>query len=854
MNGDVRRWGGWWPWAAVGGITLSVIATMVIGLLGPSVVVPPLPGPAWQPPYSLDVHPGGRLVVALEAAAVILGVLGLTAGLIALRRGWRPDPRVLLLAGCAAAVVLALLPPSGSADHLNYAAYGRMVTLGHDPYATGAMALPGDPIADSVEVPWREEPSVYGPVATATQALASLVGGESVRLTVFVLAILNALAFAATGLLLHRFTREDRAWQARAALLWTANPLVIYQLLAGLHVDTLAVVFVIGALVIGARTRMNASAPASRKKADPSAAEARRGTDDPAPKAPTKTDDTAVGGHTETAGSVAEASAGTNGTVAGEASGSVAGAERAAVGGRTGTDGTAVGSRTETAGSVSGAPAGTGGTVAGAGGVAVGGRAGVGGSVDGGRAGAGGPVLRGRVGWASGVLLGLGIAVKVNVGLVSLGPAWALRRSPKRLAVVAGTAAITVLVAYFLAGPHALDQVLHASKSLSLATPWRLVQHGLQGLVGEGSAYRGWIQAGSLLVLLLLALAFTRALSSFSLRPRRLPHRHRSRRARTPGALDTATAPETPSSASSTDAFNPPWRKSPPQEDTAASSGEAAPEHAALPSGGSLFEETGLPSDETGPTRTAALRGLGGHVTLPVGEPVAGQAGSPSGEAGPGQHAVPLSEEVLRRHAALPTGEALFGRVGVPPREVGLEGSAAPSGESSPAESAAPSGETSAEHTAESSDAGASGGGLPGRTAARARGTRAERATASAGIAASGDGVLLEGGDEAARVAVAVVAAWLFATPYALPWYDGLGFALLAMVTATPLDGFMTARLAILSLAYVPARQKEMPDDLQWLVTTWRGQIVPWLLLALTIAVGWWALRAAKRPAGSRRG
>jgi hypothetical protein len=473
-----------------GGIALSLMLTIAIGALGPSAVVPRLPGPAWQPPYSLDVHPGGHLVIAMEAAAILLGASGLGAGLLALRRGWAPDPRRLLIAGCLAAAVLAFLPPSGSADHLNYAAYGRMVVLGHDPYTTGASALRGDPVAGAVEIPWQEEPSVYGPVATAVQALASLIGGDSVRLTVFVLAVVNALAFVVTAMLLHRFARRDRAGQARAALLWTVNPLVIYQLVAGMHVDTLAIVFVVAALAAGGAGRW----------------------------------------------------------------------------------------------------------------------------------------------WAVGPLLGLGIAVKVNAGLVALGPAWELRRRPGKLALVAGTAALTVLAAYLLAGPHSLDQVLHASKAISWATPWHLLQHGLQMIFGSG-AYRAWIQVASMLVLVLLAGSLLRAV--------RRPY---------------------------------------------------------------------------------------------------GLTGAPSG------------------HAA-----------------------------------------------------------------------------------------------EAGGVAVAVVVAWLFATPYALPWYDGLAFALLATVAGTALDGFMVAHMAALSLAYLPARQDHQPSDLGWLVTVWRGQVVPWILLALTVALAWWAMTAAGRGS-TRRG
>jgi len=133
---------------------------------------------------------------------------------------------------------LTLVPPFGSSDHLSYAAYGRMLVTGHNPYTTtpAALARLGDPVARAVQ-DWRTSPSDYGSLATGGQALASLIGGTSVRLTVFVLSLLNVIAFAVTGLLLHRLTRGDRARQLRAALLWAANPLLLQVLVAGAHVD-----------------------------------------------------------------------------------------------------------------------------------------------------------------------------------------------------------------------------------------------------------------------------------------------------------------------------------------------------------------------------------------------------------------------------------------------------------------------------------------------------------------------------------------------------------------------------------------------------------------------------------------
>ncbi|MCP2363145.1 hypothetical protein HD597_010165 [Nonomuraea thailandensis] len=492
--------------AATAAICVSILLTITIGLLGPSAMVPSLGGPAWLPPFSLGVDPEPHLVIALAAAAIILGGLGLLGALLTLRRSPGPgssgpgssgpglsgprwlDPRWLVTAGCLAAGILAFLPPSGSGDHLNYAAYGRMVTLGLSPYTHGAVDLPGDPMADAVEEPWREEPSVYGPVATAVQALASWIAGDSLKLTMFVLALVNAAAFIATALLIDRFTRGDPAGRLRAALLWTANPLLLYQLVAGMHVDTLAIACMVAALL--ARSR---------------------------------------------------------------------------------------------------------------------------------------PV-------GAGALLGLGVAVKVNAGLVALGPAWELRRRPARLALMAGCAVMVVVVGYAIVGPEAIAPMTRTSKSISHASPWKLVQGWLQSIVGTGSAYRGEIQIGSLLLLALIAWALL---------------------------------------------------------------------------------------------RLAARRGLLG---------------------------------------------------------------------------------------------GGSGGGL-----------------------------------EAPVVAAGLVVAYLFATPYILPWYDGLAFALLALVAVSALDTFVVVHLLVLSLAYLPARVEGVPADLEWLSKVLRPQLA-WVLLALTAALVVWAWRAAgpvRRPRAS---
>ena len=132
-----------------------------------------------------------------------------------MRRGWVIPAWPIVAAGLAAAVVLALMPPVGSSDPLNDAAYGRMVVTGNDPYVIGA-----DVLADS-GIPWLA-PSRTGAAPRPStgrrdrqQTLASLIGGTSTRLTVFAMSVINLAAFAGTGLLLHR--RRAATGAARCA-------------------------------------------------------------------------------------------------------------------------------------------------------------------------------------------------------------------------------------------------------------------------------------------------------------------------------------------------------------------------------------------------------------------------------------------------------------------------------------------------------------------------------------------------------------------------------------------------------------------------------------------------------------
>jgi hypothetical protein len=184
----------------------------------------------------------------------ILACLGLAGMLWAHSQGWRPDPRRLLMVSAAIVAVMVSLTPVGSSDTASYAAYGRIASLGGNPYTTSPKRWlhlhPGFlPYYHVVGVLWQKQASVYGPVATAIQSFAASIGRANVADTIWVLMILNGLVFIGVGILLLK-TSDD---PVRATLFWTANPVLIVQLVSGGHLDTFVAAAAICAIQVARR-------------------------------------------------------------------------------------------------------------------------------------------------------------------------------------------------------------------------------------------------------------------------------------------------------------------------------------------------------------------------------------------------------------------------------------------------------------------------------------------------------------------------------------------------------------------------------------------------------------------------
>jgi hypothetical protein len=184
-------------------------------------------------------------------ASDILACLGLAGMLWAHSQGWRPDPRRLLLVSSAIVAVMVSLTPVGSSDTASYAAYGRIASLGGNPYTTNPLLGLGRHSAYTLAVGtmWKKQSSVYGPFATVIQSFAASIGGPHVATTIWVLMILNGAVFIGVGYLLLK-TSDD---PLRATLFWTANPVLIQQLVSGGHLDTFVAAAAICAIQVARR-------------------------------------------------------------------------------------------------------------------------------------------------------------------------------------------------------------------------------------------------------------------------------------------------------------------------------------------------------------------------------------------------------------------------------------------------------------------------------------------------------------------------------------------------------------------------------------------------------------------------
>ena len=149
-------------------------------------------------------------------------------------------------------------------------------------------------------------------------------------------------------------------------------------------------------------------------------------------------------------------------------------------------------------------------------------------------------VLAARTPWIAGLVLGAAVSTKITYAIVGLAILWSwrslARKSMARNMIALVVSSMTVVVFLHLwAGPHVFDQLLKASKGVSLATVWRPVVNLLSAVMPLDAA-RAVVSVASIVTIVAVAWALSRLALSRQTTPETLT---------APPTLTTAQMPMT---------------------------------------------------------------------------------------------------------------------------------------------------------------------------------------------------------------------------------------------------------------------------------------------------------------------
>ena len=237
---------------SVAAIVVSLLIMVVVSVNGPSVSVPSLAHPAAGPPWWHPLHLRPAVVLLSLWTAAVIAAAGVAGGLVAVSRGARLPVKPLLAGVFLVIAVFTVLPPGGSTDAISYGIDGSMVVAGHSPYVMtpNEFLATGAQIARNSPRTWENSLSDYGPLATASEWAAAELGGSSMARITFWLKLWTALAFGVVVLLLDQLLKPDPAMRLRAHLLWSANPLLLWEIVAGGHIDGLAIALGVAGIAV----------------------------------------------------------------------------------------------------------------------------------------------------------------------------------------------------------------------------------------------------------------------------------------------------------------------------------------------------------------------------------------------------------------------------------------------------------------------------------------------------------------------------------------------------------------------------------------------------------------------------
>ncbi len=191
----------------------------------------------------------------------VLATMVLLLGVFILLRAWlRLHPRddgvdVSRATLALWSLPLVLAPPLFSSDAYSYAAQGRIVRQGFDPYSVGP-GLIGGRFAEQVDPLWLWTPAPYGPLALQIQRVVVEFMGNNPYAAAVGMRLPAIVALIVIAALLPRIAKALGRDARFAMWLGVLNPLTVLHLLGGAHNDVIMIALVVTALYFATQRRL----------------------------------------------------------------------------------------------------------------------------------------------------------------------------------------------------------------------------------------------------------------------------------------------------------------------------------------------------------------------------------------------------------------------------------------------------------------------------------------------------------------------------------------------------------------------------------------------------------------------
>ena len=210
---------------------------------------------------------GPRLVATNRTPGAPWGFVVLYAGLALLLATWLlvgravaagvgPSARGLCLLLAAWSTPLLYGPPLFTRDPYSYAAQGKMVLVGLNPYHYGTVALGHGPFLRAVSPIWRHTPVPYGPLFVGLEGLVVRWLG-TLEAAAYGMRALAVIGVALMAVYVPRLATRLGADPVYALWLGVLNPLVLLHFVSGGHNEALMLGLLAMGLVVALEGRPN---------------------------------------------------------------------------------------------------------------------------------------------------------------------------------------------------------------------------------------------------------------------------------------------------------------------------------------------------------------------------------------------------------------------------------------------------------------------------------------------------------------------------------------------------------------------------------------------------------------------